>query len=191
MSVSNRFWLLLLALLGLTAASAMLGMLADLIPEAVWLNEVHYALNNGLTFSLAALLILLVSIKSVAAVFKREASKADNSKGEYVVLSNEHGEIRVTLDAIKSFASRIAMETKSVREAEADIIVKRNEKNDALALDLKLIVGREAKINNLAEALTKDIEARLAMVFAIENIPINIVITDVSDGRPVRKHRVV
>ena len=83
------------------------------------------------------------------------------------------------------------METKSVREAEADIIVKRNEKNDALALDLKLIVGREAKINNLAEALTKDIEARLAMVFAIENIPINIVITDVSDGRPVRKHRVV
>ena len=191
MSVSNRFWLLLLALLGLTAASAMLGMLANLIPEAVWLNEVHYALSNGLTFSLAALLVLLVSIKSVAAVFKREASKSDNSKGEYVVLSNEHGEVRVTLAAIKSFASRIAMETSSVREAEVDVRVKRNEKNDALALDVKLIVGREAKINDLADVLTRNIEAKLAAVFAIESIPINIVITDVSDGRPVRKHRVV
>ena len=83
------------------------------------------------------------------------------------------------------------METSSVREAEVDVKVKRNEKNDALALDVKLIVGREAKINDLADVLTQNIEAKLAAVFAIESIPINIVITDVSDGRPVRKHRVV
>jgi uncharacterized alkaline shock family protein YloU len=129
-------------------------------------------------------------VKLLIAVFGRNGGKT-TSKGEYIISSGAQGEVRVALDAIRSLADRMAHEAHGVRDARVKVIARKGRDADALSLDLSLVIGREVDVAVLSAALAKDIQQQLEHIMSLSDVPVNIVVSDVSDEAPVKKHRVV
>lgn len=189
MSIINRFLLLLLSLAGTGVSLSILGAVLGLLPEQVWLGQLRLALARHETVIIAVLL-LLISLKLLLAVFGR-IQAAGTSKGEYVISSSPQGEVRIALEAIRNLVDQLSRETHGVRDAKVNVMVRKGKAFDALELKLRLVIGREADVTKLSAALTTTIQQRLEQVMALSDVPVNIVVTNVTDEAPVKKHRVV
>ena len=189
MSIINRFLLLWLSLIGTALSVAVFGAALSFLPEQVWLEQIRFALGRQETAA-AAVLVLLISLKLLAAVFRRQGEPA-GSKGEYVISSSPQGEVRVALDAIRNLVDQLARETHGVRDAKVKVAARKGKNSDTLSLQLRLVIGREADVTKMTEELTRAIQQRLKQIMALSDVPVNIVVSDVTDGAPVKRHRVV
>lgn len=189
MGVINRFLLLLLSLTAAALSLAVIGAVSGLLSETVWLDSIHYALSRKETIAAAAA-AFLISLKLLGYVFHRSSDKS-TSKGEYVLESSPHGEVRIALDAVRNLTDRLARETHGVRDVRVMVKAKNSQGSSSLALELSLIVGRETEVKKLTDHLTNSIQQHLAQTMALTDVPVNIVVADVSDAVPDRKHRVV
>lgn len=189
MGVINRFLLLLLSLSTAVLSLAVLGAVSGLLAETLWLDSIHYALSRKETIAVSAV-AFLISLKLLGCVFHRSREKA-LSRGEYVIAASPHGEVRVALDAVRNLTDRLAREAHGVRDVRVRVKVKNNRDNASLALEVNLVIGREAEVKKLTEQLTNSIQQHLAQTMALTEVPVTIVVTDVSDAVPDRKHRVV
>ncbi len=191
MSIINRFLLLLLSLAGVAVAGVVLAAATQILPENVWLKEVHYFLPRHETLG-GAVLLLLISLKLLLAVFKRAPQEKYTSKGEYVIDAGPRGEVRVALEAIRSLADRMAREVHGVRDARVKIKAKNHAEGAAsLSLAIDLIIGREADVSQVAHTLTERLQTHLARTMGLTDVPVNVVVAEVSDAQPEKKHRVV
>lgn len=189
MSIINRFLLLWLSLIGAGLSAAVLGAASCFLPEQVWLEQLRFALGRQETVA-AAVLVLLISLKLLAAVFRRQGEPT-GSKGEYVISSSPQGEVRVALDAIRNLVDQLARETHGVRDAKVKVVARKGKNSDALSLQLRLVIGREADVTKMSDELTRAIQQRLEKIMALSDVPVDIVVSDVTDGAPVKRHRVV
>lgn len=190
MGVINRLLLLLLSLAMLALSVAVFGAAAGLMPEAIWLNELNYVAARKETLVMA-LIAFFISLRLVFAVFRRDKGEDIAEHGEYIIAGDANGEVRVALEAIRNLVEHLVLETRGVRDVRVKTIVKRGKERDELALKLGLIIGREVEADKLAQELTTRIQSQLVHTMALANVPVNIVITNISDAPPVRKHRVV
>lgn len=190
MGIFNRFLLLLLSLATAASALIVLGIATGLVPTDVWQNELNFILSRYETLAVAVL-VLLVSLKLIVAAFSRNTKKSEQRKGEYLITKNDGGEVRIALDAVRTLVTRLAGETAGVREATTRVKVSGAKDEKKLAIALSLIVGREASAAALTQALTATVRSQLAETMALEDVPLDIVITGVIDEPPVRKKRVV
>ncbi|SDG53406.1 hypothetical protein SAMN05216584_10684 [Selenomonas sp. WCT3] len=189
MGLINRFLLLLLSLMTLALSISVLGAVFGWLPEAVWLDAIHYALGRQETIAVAVV-VLLISLRLLGQVFSCSKEKVA-SKGEYVIESGPRGEVRVALDALRNFTDRLAREAHGVRDARVTVKAKNRKEGADLSLHLDLVVGREAEVTKLSEKLTTTIQQQLEQTMALTDVPVTIVIKDVSDAQPSKKHRVV
>ena len=191
MSIINRFLLLILSLTGLAVAGVVVAAATQVLPENVWLKQVHYFLPRPETLGGAAVMFL-ISLKLLLAVFKRTPKEKYSSKGEYVIDAGPKGEVRVALEAIRSLADRMAREVHGVRDARVKIKAKNKAEGEAsLSMDMDLTVGREADVSQVAATLTERLQSHLARTMGLTDVPINVVVSEVSDLQPEKKHRVV
>ena len=154
MSIINRFLLLLLSLTGIALSGAVLAAAVQVLPENVWLKQLHFALAQKETLAVCVV-ALLICMKLLLAVFSRKTSEPSTSKGEYVIDAGPKGEVRVALEAIRSLADRMAREVHGVRDANVRIKAKNPKEGAAsLSLDVDLTVGREADVSLVARTLT-------------------------------------
>ena len=189
MGIINRFLLLLLSLLTLALSISVLGAVFGWLPESVWLDSLHYAMARQETIA-ASVVVFLVSLKLLGQVFCCSKDKT-TSKGEYVIESGPRGEVRVALDAVRNFTDRLAREAHGVRDVRVVVKARNRKEGATLALQLELVVGREAEVTKLSEKLTTTIQQQLEQTMALTEVSVNIVIKDVSDAQPSKKHRVV
>ncbi len=191
MSIINRFLLLLLSLTGIALSGAVLAAAVQVLPENVWLKQLHFALAQKETLAVCVV-ALLICIKLLLAVFSRKPSEPSTSKGEYVIDAGPKGEVRVALEAIRSLADRMAREVHGVRDANVRIKAKNPKEGAAsLSLDVDLTVGREADVSLVAKTLTDRVQEHFRRTMALEDVPVNVVVSEVSDVQPEKKHRVV
>ncbi|SHK93560.1 hypothetical protein SAMN05216582_12538 [Selenomonas ruminantium] len=191
MSVINRFLLLLLSLAGLALSGAVLAAFVQILPENVWLKQLHYVLAQQETLAVC-MVFLLISVKLLLAVFSRKPGDTSISKGEYVIDAGPRGEVRVALEAMRSLADRMAREVHGVRDARVKIKAKTQKGGAAsLSLDVDLSVGREADVSQVAKTLTDRVQEHFRRTMALEDVPVNVVVSEVSDAEPEKKHRVV
>ena len=188
MSIINRFFLLCLSLAGIGGSAAVLGVSLQLISEQVLLEQAWAVLGQQGVLA-AAVLCLLISLNLLAVAFHRSGKPV--SKGEYVICSGPQGEVRVALEAIRNLVDRLARETHGVHDAKVQVAVKTGKEADMLSLRLRLVVGRDVDVTKLSENLTATIQQKLAQIMALLDVPVNIVVTDVTDEMPAPKHRVV
>jgi len=182
---------LLLSLSGIALSGAVLAAALQVLPENVWLKQIHFALAQKETL-LVCIVALLICIKLAVAVFSRKAGDTFTSKGEYVIDAGPQGEVRVALEAMRSLADRMAREVHGVRDASVRIKAKNKQKGAAsLSLDIDLTVGREADVSAVAKVLTGRLQEHFRRTMALEDVPVNVVISEVSDALPEKKHRVV
>ena len=189
MGIINRFLLLLLSLAAAVLSLAVIGAALGQLPETVWLAELRYALTRQETLAGAGV-AFLISLKLLGQVFagKKEQS---TSKGEYVIASGPNGEVRVALDAVRNFVDRLARETHGVHDVRVKVQAKNHKDGASLAVALSLTVGREADIPKLSAQLAQHIQQQLAQSMELSEVPVDIVVADISDKQPARKHRVV
>ena len=191
MSIINRFLLLLLSLTGIALSGAVLAAAVQVLPENVWLKQLHFALAQKETVAICVV-ALLICMKLLLAVFSRKPSEPSTSKGEYVIDAGPKGEVRVALEAIRSLADRMAREVHGVRDANVRIKAKNPKEGAAsLSLDVDLTVGREADVSLVAKTLTDRVQEHFRRTMALEDVPVNVVVSEVSDVQPEKKHRVV
>lgn len=191
MSIINRFLLLLLSLTGIALSGAVLAAALQVLPENMWLKQLHYVLAQRETLAVCVV-ALLISLKLLAAVFSRKPSDSSTSKGEYVIDAGPKGEVRVALEAMRSLADRMAREVHGVRDANVKIKAKNPKKGEAsLSLSVDLTVGREADVSVVAKTLTERVQDHFRRTMALEDVPVNVVVSEVSDAQPEKKHRVV
>ena len=191
MSIINRFLLLLLSLTGIALSGAVLAAAVQVLPENVWLKQLHFALAQKETLAVCVV-ALLICMKLLLAVFSRKPSEPSTSKGEYVIDAGPKGEVRVALEAIRSLADRMAREVHGVRDANVRIKAKNPKEGAAsLSLDVDLTVGREANVSLVARTLTDRVQEHFRRTMALEDVPVNVVVSEVSDVQPEKKHRVV
>jgi len=191
MSIINRFLLLLLSLAGGALAGAVLAAAMQILPENVWLKQIHFALAQRETL-IVCVVALLICVKLFLAVFSRKAGESATSKGEYVIDAGPSGEVRVALEAVRSLADRMAREVHGVRDAKVRIKAQNHKEGAAsLSLDVDLSVGREAEVSQVAKTLTTRVQEHFRRTMALEDVPVNVVVSEVSDAEPEKKHRVV
>ena len=100
--------------------------------------------------------------------------------------------MRVALEAIRSLADRMAREVHGVRDARVKIKARNKAEGEAsLSMDMDLTVGREADVSQVAATLTERLQSHLARTMGLTDVPINVVVSEVSDLQPEKKHRVV
>lgn len=189
MGIINRFLLLLLSLTAAALALAVIGAAAGWLPETVWLEELRYALTRKETLAGAGI-AFLISLKLLGQVFARSKEKA-TSKGEYVIASGPDGEVRVALDAIRNFVDRLAREVHGVYDVRVKVQAKNHKEGATLAVALALTAGRQADIPKLSAQLAQHIQQQLAQTMELPEVPVDIVVADIADRQPARKHRVV
>lgn len=191
MSIINRFFVLLLSLACIGLSGLVMAAAVQVLPENVWLKQLHYILGRQETL-IVCIVVLLISLKLLLAVFSRKPGDTSTSKGEYVIDAGPQGEVRVALEAMRSLADRMAREVHGVRDANVRIKA-RNPKEGAasLSLDMDLTVGREADVSVVARILTERVQEHFRRTMALESVPVNVVISEVSDAEPEKKHRVV
>lgn len=191
MSIINRFLLLLLSLTGIALSGAVLAAAMQLLPENIWLKQIHFALAQPETMAVCVA-ALLISLKLLLAVFARQPRDKFTSKGEYVIDAGPQGEVRVSLEAMRSLAERMAREVHGVRNADVKIKAKNKKDGEAsLSLDASIAVGREADVTVVAKTFTARVQEHFQRTMALSDVPVNVVISEVSDTQPEKKHRVV
>lgn len=193
----NRLLLFVFALCMAALSAAVLGASLGLLPESLWLNEVHYALGQKESV-LAAGIALLVSLHllGIACEGRSEEDRL-REDGEVMMLATPNGEVQVALKAIRSLLSDTIRQVHGVRDCEIHLLVRRVKgkgKGQApaslLGVRVNVVLGTEAPVRTASDAVREAAERVLDATFGIADAEVRVRVADVTNT-PVRGRRVV
>ena len=100
MGIINRF-LLFVSMIGLALLSVLVLVLCmGVLPESIWLNEIHYILSRRETVAVSVVL-LLVALHLLGVSLRGRAERT-HERGDFILLQGAEGGVRVALPAIRA-----------------------------------------------------------------------------------------
>ena len=119
MGIINRF-LLFVLMIGLVLLSVLMLLLCmGAVPEPVWLNELHYILSRRETVAVSAV-VLVLALHLLGVSLKGRAERTRET-GDFILLQNEQGDVRVALPAIRAMAEQTLLSLRGVRMAKVRV----------------------------------------------------------------------
>lgn len=191
MGIINRF-LLFVSMIGLALLSVLVLVLCmGVLPESVWLNEIHYILSRRETVAVSVVL-LLVALHLLGVSLRGRAERT-HERGDFILLQGAEGGVRVALPAIRAMAERTLLSLHGIRMAKVRAQRVRASKNvpETLRLVLDLTVSRGTPVASLTEAAAAAIRTELRETMGLEDVAVESHITAFSDAVPAGKRRVV
>lgn len=191
MGIINRF-LLFVSMIGLALLSVLVLVLCmGVLPESVWLNEIHYILSRRETVAVSVVL-LLVALHLLGVSLRGRAERT-HERGDFILLQGAEGGVRVALPAIRAMAERTLLSLHGIRMAKVRVQRVRASKNapETLRLVLDLTVSRGTPVTSLTEAAAAAIRTELRETMGLEDVAVESHITAFSDAVPAGKRRVV
>ncbi len=191
MGIINRF-LLFVSMIGLALLSVLVPVLCmGVLPESVWLNEIHYILSRRETVAVSVVL-LLVALHLLGVSLRGRAERT-HERGDFILLQGAEGGVRVALPAIRAMAERTLLSLHGIRMAKVRVQRVRASKNapETLRLVLDLTVSRGTPVASLTEAAAAAIRTELRETMGLEDVAVESHITAFSDAVPAGKRRVV
>ena len=191
MGIINRF-LLFVSMIGLALLSVLVLVLCmGVLPESVWLNEIHYILSRRETVAVSVVL-LLVALHLLGVSLRGRAERT-HERGDFILLQGAEGGVRVALPAIRAMAERTLLSLHGIRMAKVRVQRVRASKNapETLRLVLDLTVSRGTPVASLTEAAAAAIRTELRETMGLEDVAVESHITAFSDAMPAGKRRVV
>ena len=185
MGIINRF-LLFVLMIGLAVLAVLMLLLCmGAVPEPVWLNELHYILSRRET--VAASVVVLVLALHLLGVSLRGRAERTRETGDFILLQNEQGGVRVALPAIRAMAEQTLLSLRGIRMAKVRVqrVRATSKSPETLRLVLDLTVGR------LTETAAAAIRAQLQETMGLEGVAVESHITGITDALPEGKRRVV
>lgn len=191
MGIINRF-LLFVSMIGLALLSVLVLVLCmGVLPEPVWLNEIHYILSRRETVA-ASVVLLLVALHLLGVSLRGRAERT-HERGDFILLQGAEGGVRVALPAIRAMAERTLLSLHGIRMAKVRVQRVRASKNapETLRLVLDLTVSRGTPVASLTEEAAAAIRTELRETMGLEDVAVESHITAFSDAVPAGKRRVV
>lgn len=193
MGIINRF-LLFVSMIGLAMLSVLVLVLVlcmGVLPESIWLNELHYILSRRETVAVSVVL-LLVALHLLGVSLRGRAERT-HERGDFILLQGAEGGVRVALPAIRAMAERTLLSLHGIRMAKVRAQRVRASKNapETLRLVLDLTVSRGTPVASLTEAAAAAIRTELRETMGLEDVAVESHITAFSDAVPAGKRRVV
>lgn len=151
MGIINRF-LLFVLMIGLALLAVLMLLLCmGAVPEPVWLNELHYILSRRET--VAASVVVLVLALHLLGVSLRGRAERTRETGDFILLQNEQGGVRVALPAIRAMAEQTLIGMRGVRMAKVRVqrVRATSKAPETLRLVLDLTVGSHTPVGPLTE----------------------------------------
>ncbi len=191
MGIMNRFLLLVYALFISVSVLGAAGVVLQLIPEGIFLNELHYVSARPETMAVLVVVFLLGIHLIGAALFSGTSSdkKKDVRSGEIALVTGEQGEVNIAVPAVKSLSERIALSVHGVRGAQAKLVTGRKE-GTPLTISMQLILLQGNSAPSIGTQVTRAVQQELAATLNLSNVPVEISITEISNA-PLEKKRVV
>lgn len=191
MGIINRF-LLFVSMIGLALLSVLVLVLCmGVLPESIWLNEIHYILSRRETVAVSVVL-LLVALHLLGVSLRGRAERT-HERGDFILLQGAEGGVRVALPAIRAMAERTLLPLHGIRMAKVRAQRVRASKKapETLRLVLDLTVSRGTPVASLTEAAAAAIRTELRETMGLEDVAVESHITAFSDAVPAGKRRVV
>lgn len=191
MGIINRF-LLFVSMIGLALLSVLVLVLCmGVLPESIWLNEIHYILSRRETVAVSVVL-LLVALHLLGVSLRGRAERT-HERGDFILLQGAEGGVRVALPAIRAMAERTLLSLHGIRMAKVRAQRVRASKKapEMLRLVLDLTVSRGTPVASLTEAAAAAIRTELRETMGLEDVAVESHITAFSDAVPAGKRRVV
>ena len=141
MGIINRF-LLFVLMIGLALLAVLMLLLCmGAVPEPVWLNELHYILSRRETV-VASVVVLVLALHLLGVSLRGRAERTRES-GDFILLQNEQGGVRVALPAIRAMAEQTLIGMRGVRMAKVRVqrVRATSKAPETLRLVLDLTVG--------------------------------------------------
>ena len=187
MGIINRF-LLFVSMIGLALLSVLV-LCMGVLPESIWLNEIHYILSRRETVAVSVLLVAL----HLLGVSLRGRAERTHERGDFILLQGAEGGVRVALPAIRAMAERTLLSLHGIRMEKVRAQRVRASKNapETLRLVRDLTVSRGTPVASLTEAAAAAIRTELRETMGLEDVAVESHITAFSDAVPAGKRRVV
>ena len=189
MGIINRF-LLFVSMIGLALLSVLV-LCMGVLPESIWLNEIHYILSRRETVAVSVVL-LLVALHLLGVSLRGRAERT-HERGDFILLQGAEGGVRVALPAIRAMAERTLLSLHGIRMAKVRAQRVRASKKapETLRLVLDLTVGSHMPVGPLTETAAAAIRAQLQETMGLEGVAVESHITGITDALPEGKRRVV
>ncbi len=189
MGIINRFFLFVFALFLVLLSLAVLAVCLQVVPEHYWLNELRFVLGRPETIVVSAVAFFL-SLHLVLLSFSRQAPKSV-SHGELVMVESSAGQVGVALDAVRSLVDKLVRDVRGIRDAKVKVKSAPKGAGEPLSVSLALIIGQETNVAEVSEAVSNMVSSQLQNILGYSQVPVEVLITDITNAAPDRKHRVV
>ena len=189
MGILNRFFLFVLTLFFVLLSLGVLAVCLQVVPEHYWLNELRFALGRTETVAVFAA-VLFLSLHLLLVSCSRQAPKKV-SHGELVMVESSMGEVGVALEAVRGLVEKLVREVRGVRDAKVKVCSAKKGEGEPLSVSLALIIGQETNVAEVSAAASQLISSRLEKILGYSQVPVEVLITDITNAAPDRKHRVV
>lgn len=188
MRIINRFLWFVNAVLAITVSLAVLLAWFQLLPERLWLNELHYALTRQETLTVAVVFFLLNIHLLCCSLF----SSGDTAKAskEFVLVQAPVGDVKVAVSALVSMLERRSGLLPSVRDIKAKIIPCGKDAAFPIKVSLRLVTLTGANVQEISSNVARDVQEQLQQTLGFQDIPVDIAVTEISNA-PVENRRVV
>ena len=189
MGIINRFFLFVFALFLVLLSLGVLAVCLQIVPEHYWLNELRFALGRQETIVASAAAFFL-SMHLVLLSLSRQAPKAV-SQGELVMVESSAGQVGVALDAVRGLVDKLVRDVRGVRDAKVKVRSMPKGEGEPLSISLALIIGQETNVAEVSAAASRLVSGQLEKILGYSQVPVEVLITDITNAAPDRKHRVV
>ncbi len=188
MGIITRLLLLLYALCIGAASLVAAAVCLKLIPGHLWKNELMFALGQMETLGVLAV-IFLVSLYMLSASVSSSGPKKEKLPAELELKSGDSGTIRVSVEAVKRLAERVASSIHGVRETHVKLLPpKDGEAAVTLTMDLVLLQG--ISVPDIGQQAAQAVRQELENTMSMTDLKVDVSVSDITNA-PVDKKRVV
>ena len=190
MGIINRFllffYVLAIGILSLGVAAACL----KILPEHIWLNELQYAFLQQEAMTAAAVIAAMSLYFAGYCLFSGSSSEAA-APSDSIVVKNETGEVRVSVDAVRNIVEREARVVRSVRDVKVRVKPSGTPGENPLQVEVRLVLLSGANVPQVSDEVIRNIKTQLRQSMDFPDVPVKVTVSDVSNAPVENRRRVV
>ncbi len=189
MGIIRRLILLFYVLAVLAVLVVCAGVCLQFIPPQLWQNELNFIIAREETLAALAVM-LLASLILLTGVFARSGNKGISAASSDIHLEpGRSGDVKVTVPAIVEVVERAAITVNGVRQATATVYQQSGDM--PIKIRLVIVLGQGFSAPRVSEAAVAAINDALSTALELQNVPVEVKVTEITHAITERGNRVV
>lgn len=165
------------------------GVCLNFIPTQLWQDQLNFIIARQETLAVLAVMTL-ASLILLTGVFARSGSKGISAtSGDIHLEAGRAGDVKVTVPAIVEVVERAATTVSGVRQATATVYQQSGDM--PIKIRLVIVLGQGFSAPRVSEATVAAIGDALSTALELQNVPVEVKVTEITHAITERENRVV